>query len=484
MRSLLFTVVLLCLGSALLAQAPDVESVQICRESELIYKDYSEAVVLNDDKIVFGGRGNYMGPDLVSPMIEVVGVDGKTISLDFLESPHFRPIVDLAATSDGGYVYAADYREDADFEDQIEITKIKADGEVQWAHRYSGDSSAVVRGIEQTEAGGYIVTGYVLEGIRSKSFLLALDSQGDSLWMQTYSIPDKYVGGFDVCETVDGEFLVAGLYNFSELLVLKYNASGDFLWAEHFDEFQAGQWNLEIVKTANGEFCIGANTALAGGITPIMLMRMQSNGDTLWTREYQEAGNLWLGGICPTVDNGVLLAGSYSNDEPVKVYLAKADDAGELEWSGKYYYVMGEPMPLAVREGDNGAILVTGYTNIDHLGVETFLLKFEGIATGIDIDGGTVLPAQVSLSQSYPNPFNAGTTITYSLPNRAFVSIEIFNVLGQRVNSLVNAEQPIGKYSVNWDGTDETGNEVATGVYFYRLSIDNIAETKKMMLLK
>ncbi|MBD3257524.1 T9SS type A sorting domain-containing protein [candidate division GN15 bacterium] len=106
------------------------------------------------------------------------------------------------------------------------------------------------------------------------------------------------------------------------------------------------------------------------------------------------------------------------------------------------------------------------------------------VATDADDEQGSTLPEGFELGQNYPNPFNPTTTIDYSLPQRSEVRIEIINILGRRVKTLVNEEQAAGEYTVTWDGRDESGGAVATGVYFYRLVADDHVATKKMLLLK
>ncbi|MBU0984854.1 MAG: T9SS type A sorting domain-containing protein [candidate division Zixibacteria bacterium] len=101
-----------------------------------------------------------------------------------------------------------------------------------------------------------------------------------------------------------------------------------------------------------------------------------------------------------------------------------------------------------------------------------------------DDEHGDILPYRFELSQNYPNPFNPVTTIEYSLPQRSSVKIDIFNLLGQKVRTLVDREESAGSYTITWDGTSTTGEAVSTGVYFYRFQTDDHVETKKMLLLK
>ncbi len=111
-------------------------------------------------------------------------------------------------------------------------------------------------------------------------------------------------------------------------------------------------------------------------------------------------------------------------------------------------------------------------------------MNFAGIPTDVGDGDITTLPEEFSVDQNYPNPFNPATTISYSLPERAEVEIAIFNVMGQTVATLDEGSQPAGDHSVVWKGVDDSGNSVATGVYFYRITAGDNVSTKKMLLLK
>jgi len=94
------------------------------------------------------------------------------------------------------------------------------------------------------------------------------------------------------------------------------------------------------------------------------------------------------------------------------------------------------------------------------------------------------IPSVYSLSQNYPNPFNPTTKMNYALPKRSRVIISVYNVLGQEVTTLLNKEQDYGYHTVTWNGTDRIGKQVASGVYFARLTTKNFSQTKKMLMLK
>lgn len=88
------------------------------------------------------------------------------------------------------------------------------------------------------------------------------------------------------------------------------------------------------------------------------------------------------------------------------------------------------------------------------------------------------------LMQNYPNPFNSKTMIVYELPKQDYVDLSVFNLSGQKIRTLVSEQQFDGYYSVNWDGRDGKGQEVASGIYFYCLETSNFRSARKMTLVR
>jgi len=120
--------------------------------------------------------------------------------------------------------------------------------------------------------------------------------------------------------------------------------------------------------------------------------------------------------------------------------------------------------------------------------VRRYLLKVQGYYEKADTArlGRVIstLPAKFSLEQNYPNPFNPSTRIDYALPVESDVSLQIFNLLGQLVRTLVSGDRPAGYHSVEWDGRDNSGRLVGSGLYFFRLSTEEFVQTRKMVLLR
>jgi hypothetical protein len=95
-----------------------------------------------------------------------------------------------------------------------------------------------------------------------------------------------------------------------------------------------------------------------------------------------------------------------------------------------------------------------------------------------------ILPNDLSLSQNYPNPFNMSTTIEFGLPSRSRATLTIYNILGERLRTLISDILPAGTYRLSWNGLDESGEPVASGVYLYTLDTEDRSESRKLLLLK
>jgi len=112
-------------------------------------------------------------------------------------------------------------------------------------------------------------------------------------------------------------------------------------------------------------------------------------------------------------------------------------------------------------------------------------------ATAVQVDNiASPLPSTFALGQNYPNPFNPNTTIEFSLGagdgggSGQRVRLDIYNILGQSVKTLVDKYMPPGNHQAEWDGTSQDGQPVASGMYLYRLQVGSDSQTRKMLLLK
>jgi hypothetical protein len=95
-----------------------------------------------------------------------------------------------------------------------------------------------------------------------------------------------------------------------------------------------------------------------------------------------------------------------------------------------------------------------------------------------------IIPLAFSLEQNYPNPFNPQTTISFTLADPAYTTITVYNLLGQRVNTILSARLESGEHSVIWNGEDDAGSPVSSGMYLYAVQSGDNFQSKKMLVLR
>jgi hypothetical protein len=141
---------------------------------------------------------------------------------------------------------------------------------------------------------------------------------------------------------------------------------------------------------------------------------------------------------------------------------------------------------------DSGVVTLEGRflsTSQEHMtvvqlkGAQAKLFQLASI-TGTGSNDNPALPQDFSLEQNFPNPFNGSTQIYYTLTHQSDVDLSIFNLLGQKVATLIHGRQESGRHTASWDGSDASYSIMPSGIYLYRLSVDNATIAKKMVLIK
>jgi len=181
-----------------------------------------------------------------------------------------------------------------------------------------------------------------------------------------------------------------------------------------------------------------------------------------------------------TDDNSTVTLEKYGNGvEGTEVYLYRIDGGGHAPASIIEHYA-------------DWSLKIVGNQNYDiEMAREVWAFFKRHTLSGNDttsiINTGFIdLPIKsYQLSQNYPNPFNLETVISYQLPVFSKVTLKVYDVLGKEVRKLVNGNKPDGNHSVVWNGKDNSGQQLSSGVYFYSLkSVDNISLTKKIFAIQ
>jgi hypothetical protein len=156
------------------------------------------------------------------------------------------------------------------------------------------------------------------------------------------------------------------------------------------------------------------------------------------------------------------------------------------------YYTAGEhktlPVTVAIPAGTplgtQDTLTVVAFSRFDPAAkVTKKIVTTVNAVTGVD-DGNFHVPGMFTLNQNFPNPFNPETVISFSLDKPGDVTLSVYDILGRTVTTLYRGYLPTGQHQFRWNGADGNGQIVASGVYFYRLSSDQISLTRKMALMK
>ncbi|KPL02814.1 MAG: hypothetical protein AMJ90_04825 [candidate division Zixibacteria bacterium SM23_73_2] len=152
--------------------------------------------------------------------------------------------------------------------------------------------------------------------------------------------------------------------------------------------------------------------------------------------------------------------------------------------NGELRVLIYSPKGETIPPGKTSILTIKAMDNTEVLLKEACFSDFEGNLLKGEVMEHSGLPEAFSLSQNYPNPFNPETYIEFAVPNVSLVSLKIYNIKGQLVRTLLASEVEAGVHKVRWDGTDDGGEKVASGIYFYQFKTEGLSQTKKMMFLK
>jgi len=108
---------------------------------------------------------------------------------------------------------------------------------------------------------------------------------------------------------------------------------------------------------------------------------------------------------------------------------------------------------------------------------------FEKEFTQVEVTQTGIIPKTIKLLENYPNPFNPETVIRFELPKISLVTIQVYNTLGQKIRTLISEQRPAGIHIIKWDGKDDHGSSVSSGVYFYSMETGDFRQVRKMVLL-
>ena len=276
-------------------------------------------------------------------------------------------------------------------------------------------------------------------------------------------------------------------------------------YAQKIDSTGAVQWttNGVAISTNNGSYPTIASDGSGGAIITWQDFRVGSLGSDIYAQKINSSGVVeWtVGGVAICVASGDQVVPRIASDGSGEaiitwgdkrgggvfgdIYAQKISSSGVVQWAADGVAIStasnDQNTPAIVSDGSGGAIITWG----DRRGVSNYDIYAQqvnangnlGTVTGINGEPG--IARDFALLQNYPNPFNPSTSIRYVIDNRQFVSLKVYDGLGNIVATLVNEEESAGNYEIEFNAI-----YLSSGIYYYRLVTGSFSDTKKMILLK
>lgn len=378
----------------------------------------------------------------------------------------------------------------------ITILKYNSNGVEQWVQRLNGTANGedYSYSLNIDESSNVYVTGATGNiGTGSDLTVVKYDKDGSLLWLKKYN---GTANGGDVGKMVKtdalGNVYVTGYTDngpstFYDFVTIKYNSTGVQQWLQTFNgSANRGDFANALAVDASGCVIVtGGSIGVGFTDSNFTTVKYNSDGLPLWVALYNGPNNSTDVAHSIAVDNGgnIYVTGGSIGSGMDDYATVKYNSSGSELWAIRY----------------NGPGNANDYTNsiaVDNIGNVFVTGKSYGIGT--DYDAATVkysqlvgitpvnseIPQSYYLYQNYPNPFNPSTIISFDLPKAGFVKLNVYDINGKQVSSIVKNQLEPAKYSFNWN----SGNS-SSGIYFYTLSVSSLSgeiytSTKKMMFVK
>jgi hypothetical protein len=275
----------------------------------------------------------------------------------------------IRQTCDGGFVTAGYSYTFGPGGYDVYLLKTDANGDTLWTRTYGGSEDDYGYSVEQTTDRGYIIAGSTESYGTSydDAYLIKTDFNGDTLWTRTYDGTGGSEAVNSVQQTTDGGFILAGYTYFvgtqnRDVYLWKTDSNGDTLWTRSYggDGFDIA-WSID--QTADGGYIVAGHTTSFAPGEEIWLLRIDANGDTLWTGRYDHRDDLIARHVMETRDGGFIVAGNTDPWGPgADAYLMKTDADGNPSWSKTYDWNRDTDYGNSVRETSDGGYILAGYT--------------------------------------------------------------------------------------------------------------------------
>jgi len=403
------------------------------------------------------------------------------------------------AVSDSGYIYVTGSSRGSGTWGDYATIKYYPNGDTVWVRRYNGPGNVNDYGsaISLDGLSNVYVTGKSYDTTGQDDYVtIKYAPNGDTLWLRRYKGPgDSWDTALAMAVDSIGNAYVTGRSigsgTSTDYATIRYYPNGDTAWVRRYNGPANGSDYADAIALDDFSFVyVTGYSDSTETYQDYATIKYDSSGNQVWVRRYDygvsgtdQAHDMAIDGSSSVYVTGVSGSGGAAGlDYATIKYYSNGDTAWVMRYNGPGN---GSDYAQAVAVDDSGNVYVTGYSTGSGTGDDFCTIKYIQGASGVkDETGGRERPSEFDLSQNYPNPFNPTTKIEFTLAKSGFVTLQIYDMLGRKVRTLVSEELSSGYKSVIWDGRNDDGKDVASGVYFYQLKVGDFSEPKKMLLLK
>ena len=452
---------------------------------------------------------------------------------------------DIAVAQDGGYVVAGTTGSSFIGGWGAMYVKFASNGDTLWSKTYGSpdsDEDSGANAILALEGGGFIAAGSVVLAdinLGREFCLFRLDENCDTMWTRHYGAPGyAYDDAADICFTNDGGYLLAGMQHIYgteniDFYAVSTDSLGIYQWGKRYGGCCPDQEEMAAACAAtsdSGFLLTGYTTDGSHGSRDVVLLKINSYGDSLWVQSFGGGGDDEGYCVMQTADGGSITAGWICQYGEC-VYLIKADSSGNPERETTYLCDIRSRARDIIETAEG--YIITGGVGSSESAEDVFVLKVShsgevlsqwisfwpgndfGIGLDATDDGGFVIACQVGYGYDadygvvkfgpdstvhaiddrnlpenhgvlnvFPNPFNSYARVEFPLAKASQVGLEIYAVDGRRIRILISGSLEAGYHSVVWDGTNDDGMAVSSGLYFCTMVSGDNFLTSHMVLLK
>jgi len=380
---------------------------------------------------------------------------------------------------------------------EILIDKISPAGKELWSSTIRQDS---IYGDELIDMqidrfGNIYITGQTHnqdwedEFIFSDIITVKLNSDGIEMWRKTYSATSQSDDiPFKLCLDSRCNIIIGARTNTnpSGFIVLKYSENGDTVWTKIYNGQYCEDIATDITVDSDDNIIITGYSFTADEDFNILTVKYDSSGNELWAVQYNGPGNTRDFAFSLTSDslnNVYITGGSRHGSSGIDTCITvKYDQDGNEIWSVSYSDSLGLSSCGKYISLDNcGDVIIAANSIGNDSGWDFLTIKY--CQNRLDIFNNIQTESRLYL-YNYPNPFNPITTIVYNLDKETDVSVQIYDLLGKQITQLINDRQLPGFYKIQWNGKDQYGNLLPSGIYFCLLKTTTQIQSKKLIFLR